>query len=201
MLDRLINLGLAIAISSLIGVIAYNLFWPQAGMDVSQQTPSEKIQDNLAKADEYLMMNQLSSAESAITDAMKLAKKGSGPEGVEAGKVLVKRAELLYKQGQKDKAIEDYQHSLTILEKTSGMEWEAALPAYVKLADIYFKTDEYDKAEECLNRGLKAAEKASDESAQARFWKSLSLVKEKQGLDEEAADFAKRAARISGEQN
>lgn len=200
MLDRLINIGLGLVISSLLGVIAYNLFWPQAEMDVSQPTPTEKIQDYISKIDDALPLNQFASAEAAVTEAMKIAIPIGGQEGPEVGKVLAKRGELRLRQGKKEEAEADYKHALTIFEKTNLMEYESAQPVYVKLSDLYFKREEFDKSEECLMRGLRQAEKASDESAQARFWRAIALVKEKQGKSDEAEQCNDKAARLTGRQ-
>lgn len=198
MLDRLINIGLGVVISSLLSVIAYNLFWPQKEMDISQPSPSEKIQDYISRIDDALPLSQFALAESAVNEAMKVALPLAGEEGPEVAKVLAKRGELRMRQGQKVEAENDYKKALAIFEKTSGMEYESALPVYVKLSDLYFKREDFDKSEQCLMRGLQSAEKASDESAQARFWRAIALVKEKEGKFEEAASCKDRAARLTG---
>lgn len=200
MLDRLINIGLGLIISSLLGVIAYNLFWPQAEMDVSQPSPAEKIQEYISKIDDALSMNQTSQAESSVNDAMKIAVSIAGDEGPEVGKVLAKRGEVRARQGEKKDAEADYKHAIAIFEKTNGMEYESAKTVYVKLSDLCFKREAYDQSEEYLRRGLQAAEKASDESAQARFWRAIALVKEKQGKDDEAEECNDKAARLTSSQ-
>ena len=200
MLDRLINIGLGLIISTLLGVIAYNLFWPQSEMDVSQTSPKEKVQDYISKIDDALSLNQTSLAESAVNDAMKVAVSIAGEEGPEVGKILAKRGELHVRQGQKKEAEDDYKRALAIFEKTNGMEYESAQPVYLKLSDLFSKRDALDESEQCLARGLHAAEKASDEGSQARFWRAIALVKEKQGKMEEVEECNDKAARLTSVQ-
>ena len=196
-LDRLINLGLGVVISVLVGVIAYNLFWPQKEMDVSQPTPAEQVQEMTSKIDEYITLGQLNAAQHSIDDAMKIATGIAGPEGPEVARVLEKRGMLKVKQGNASAGMVDYEHAYSIFDKTNGMEFDSLKGVCVKMADVYFKRKEFDKAGVVLERGIKAAEKASDEDAQARFWRSLALVKEKSDKLDEAAECNDKASRLS----
>lgn len=199
MIDKIINLVLIVVISSLVGLIAFNLFAPQKEMEASAPTSAERINDMLSQVDDSMAMQQFARVETTIADAMKLAKE-TAPHGPEMARVLQKQGEYFLNRKKKDEAIECWKQAMDLFERTNGMEYDAVKELSVKLADYYDNHEDYKTAEGYLRRGLKAAEKASDENGQGRFYRALGVILGKDGRLEEADECETKAQRLIKEE-
>lgn len=195
MIDKVINLVLAIVISTLVGIIAFNLFYPQAEMEAQQPAMADRVHDLLAQVDEAVTMQQEKRASSTLAEALKLAEE-LGPDNPELARVLDKRGDFLMSKKERRNGLADWDRALKIFERAHGLEYDSAREMSLKIARYLEKRQDYSRAEHYLKRGLKVTRLADDEDKQGKFWLELARVKEAQGKYDEAEECRVRARKL-----